>query len=141
MTLVKSNHTKSNTFLFCFLVCLPVIFLLTKCPSRNIHYFYRVISRLFYRLNNSSLTLHWRAQPFFSGRCRLFRDLHLDILISHHPASSLFETQHQYTHLLVKKSTLPLRKMSISQGVLLNILFTCYHSLVLFDLVFIHITH
>ena len=59
-------------------------------------------------LNNSSLTLGQRAQPFLSGRCPFFRVLHLGIKFSLHPASSLFGTQQQLTHPPVKSSTLPL---------------------------------
>ena len=67
-------------------------------------------------LNNSSLTLRQRAQPFLSGRCPFFRALHLGIKFSLHPASSLFGTQQQLTHPPVKSSTLPLRKMPVFQG-------------------------
>ena len=65
-------------------------------------------------LNNSSLTLRQRAQPFLSGRCPFFRVLHLGIKFSLHPASSLFGTQQQLTHPPVKSSTLPLSTNHVS---------------------------
>ena len=48
-------------------------------------------------LSNSSLTLRYRAQLFFSGRCPFFRALHLGIQFSLHPVSSLSGTQQQLT--------------------------------------------
>ena len=56
-------------------------------------------------LSNSSLTLRQRAQPFLSGRCLFFRALHLGIQFSLHPASSLFGTQQQLTHLPLKSAS------------------------------------
>ena len=68
-------------------------------------------------LSTSSLTLLYRAQPFLSGRCPFFRVLHIGKLISFYPTSSLFGTQRQLTHPLVKSSTLPLRKILVFQGI------------------------
>ena len=65
-------------------------------------------------LNNSSLTLRQRAQPFFSGRCPFFRVLHLGMKFLLHPASSFFGTQQQLTHPPVKVSTLPLSTNHVS---------------------------
>ena len=92
-------------------------------------------------LCNIKLTLQQRVQPFLLARCPFLRALNLDILISLYPASSLFEIQHQLTYRPVKSSGLPLRSMSVSQGVLLDIMFSYYPVLVLFNLVFTHITH
>ena len=68
-------------------------------------------------LHTSSFTLQLRAQPFPQGRRSFFRALHIGKLISLYPASSLFETQQQLTHPLVKSSTLPFRKTPVFQGV------------------------
>ena len=65
-------------------------------------------------LNKISLTFWQRAQPFLSGRCPFFRELHLGIKFLLHPASSLFETQQQLTHPPVKSSTLPFSTNHVS---------------------------
>ena len=67
-------------------------------------------------LNNSSLTLWQRTQPFPSGRCLFFRALYLGIQISLYPASSHSGTQWQLTYLPVKSSSLPLWTNYVSQG-------------------------
>ena len=92
-------------------------------------------------LSTSSLTLRQRAHPFLSGRCPFFRSLYLGILFPRYPTSHHFGTQHKFTHPPVKSSTLPLRNMLVSQGVLLDILFSYCPALTLFDLVLTHITH
>ena len=79
--------------------------------------FYLILRHPSLGLNNSSLTLRQRAQPFLSGRCPFFRMLHLDIKFSLHPASFLFGIQQQLTHPPAKSSTIPLRKMPVFQGV------------------------
>ena len=94
-----------------------------------------------YLVGNSSLTLQHKVKPFLLGRYPFLRALHLDILISLYPASSLFETQHQLTHRPAKSSALPLSNMSVSQGVLQDIMFSYYPALALFNLVLTHITH
>ena len=55
--------------------------------------------------------------PSSQEDAHLFRALHIDKLILLYPASSLFETQQQLTHLPVKSLTLPLTKMPVFQGV------------------------
>ena len=102
---------------------------------------WNTVVTLFWGLSTSSLTLPQKAQPFLSGRYSFYRELHLDILISSYPASSLFGTQHYFTHPPVRKSTFPLGKMSVSQGDLLDILFSYYSAFALLGLVFTHITH
>ena len=59
------------------------------------------------------------------------RFLHLGIQFSLHPASSLFGTQQQLTHLPVKSSNFPLLKNHVSQGLLfVNVLtLSCLGSL------------
>ena len=93
-----------HTFLFYFLYLSYSHYSHTPChPS--------------FGLSISSLTLLHRAQPFLSGRCPFFKLLHIGKLISFYPASSLFGTQRQLTYLLVKSSTLPLRKILVFQGI------------------------
>ena len=41
--LLKSNRTRNCIFLSCFLVCLPAILLLEKCPSDIIDTFFCII--------------------------------------------------------------------------------------------------
>ena len=91
-------------------------------------------------LNNSSLTLRQRAQPFLSGRCPFFRALHLGIKFLLYPALSLFGIQQLLTHPLVKSSTFPLSTYHVSQG-LLFVMFSNYPNLVLFVLMLTHINH
>ena len=86
-----------------------------RCTST--YNFYFILHHPSLGLSNSSLTLRKRARLFLSGRCPFFRALYLGIKFSLHPVSSLFGTQQQLTYPPVKSSTLPLRKMSVSQGV------------------------
>ena len=67
----------------------------------------------------------------------IFQGTALAILITLYPALSLFETQHQLTHPPVKSSVLTLRKMSVSQDVFLEIMFSYYPAFAIFDLVLI----
>ena len=77
--------------------------------------------------------------PSSQKDARFFRALHYGILISLYPVSSLFESQQQLTLPPVMNSTLPLRNMSVSQGVPLD-MFSYYPALALFGLVLAHLT-
>ena len=102
---MKLHQTRCMLLFSISFVCLTLIFLiLCVIPLRDSAPF----------LSPSSKE---RAQPFLSGRCPFFRELHLGILFSLYPASSLFGTQQQLTHPPVKSSTLPLSKMTVFQGV------------------------
>ena len=55
-------------------------------------------------LSTRSLGLWQRAHPFLSEQCSFFRPLNLGVQLSLYSASSLFGTQQQLTHPLVKSS-------------------------------------
>ena len=117
-------------------VFLSFLSCVNKYPSSIIHSYYCVIllwnSATAHSLSSKELNL------FLLGRCSIFRELYLGILISLLPASSLNESQNQLTHPRVKILT-PLRKMFFRAFFL--IMFSYYSALAFFDMVFIQITH
>ena len=93
-----------------------------------------ILRHSFLGLNNSSLILWQRTQPFLSGRCLFFRALHLGMQISLYPVLSLFGNQWQLTYPTVKSSSLTLWTNHVSQGlshIILTGLFLVWCSLIL----------